>query len=148
MLISPICVHHPEWLERTLPVSITQEQVRNSPDIDTDKPVSRQNEVQYLGYYGFPAYLGGQGICYRICYLVIDTSNWWAGHRVPVAPRWIKGVHWSEQAVSVDLSRDAIRKAPSYDSTMRWGPEQDSDLYRHYGRTGYWADRSVLEPSI
>ena len=38
--ISPISVYHPEWNERTLPVSITKEQVKNSPDIDTDKPVA------------------------------------------------------------------------------------------------------------
>lgn len=62
VLISPIAVEKPDWLERTLPVSITKEQVRNSPGIDSDKPVSRQNEEQYLGYYGYPYYWGGGGM--------------------------------------------------------------------------------------
>jgi hypothetical protein len=62
VLISPISVRHPDWLKRTLPLSITKEQVRNSPNIDTDKPVSRQNEEQYLGYYGYPYYWGGEGV--------------------------------------------------------------------------------------
>ena len=62
VLISPISVHHPNWLERTLPVSITKEQVRNSPDVDTDRPVSRQNEEQYMSYYGYPNYWGGGGV--------------------------------------------------------------------------------------
>lgn len=62
VLISPISVHHPDWPARTLPVSISREQVRNSPPIDTDKPVSRQNEVQVLGYYGYPGYWDGAGL--------------------------------------------------------------------------------------
>ena len=41
---------------KVLPVSITMEQVKNSPDIDTDKPVSRQHELEYLGYYNYPIY--------------------------------------------------------------------------------------------
>ncbi len=45
-----------------MPVSITKEQVKNSPDIDTNKPASRQNEEQYMGYYGYPTYWGGVGM--------------------------------------------------------------------------------------
>ena len=44
VLISPISIGHPNWTEKILPVSITKEQVENSPAIDTDKPVSRQHE--------------------------------------------------------------------------------------------------------
>lgn len=37
VLVSPMAVHHPNWVDQTLALSITQEQVKNSPDIDTDK---------------------------------------------------------------------------------------------------------------
>ena len=53
--ISPIAIGHPSWAKKLLPVSITKEQVKNSPHIDTDKPVSRQHEMRYLGYYGYPS---------------------------------------------------------------------------------------------
>jgi hypothetical protein len=62
VLISPMAIGHPEWTGRVLPVSITKEQVKNSPDIDTDRPVSRQHERQYLEYYGYPFYWGGAGL--------------------------------------------------------------------------------------
>ena len=48
MLISPIATRHPDWADKELPVSITKEQVKNNPDIDTDKPVSRRHELGYL----------------------------------------------------------------------------------------------------
>ena len=62
VLVSPISIQRPDWLERTLPAAITQEQVKHSPSIDVDKPVSRQHEMEYLGYYGYPYYWEGGGI--------------------------------------------------------------------------------------
>jgi hypothetical protein len=40
-------------------VELTKEQVRNSPDIDTTRPVSRQHEEQLHSYYAWPNYWGG-----------------------------------------------------------------------------------------
>jgi hypothetical protein len=62
VLIPPMALGHPDWAEKILPVTITREQVKNSPDIDTDKPVSRQQELGYLGYYGYGIYWGGGGL--------------------------------------------------------------------------------------
>ena len=60
--MSPISVLQTDWLEQTQPVSITKKQVEDSPNIDTDKPVSRQNEEQTMGYCGYPNYWGGVGV--------------------------------------------------------------------------------------
>ena len=59
VLISPISVVHTDWQSRRLDVSLTKQQVEDSPLIDTQRPVSRQHEVEYLGYYGYPNYWGG-----------------------------------------------------------------------------------------
>ena len=62
VLISPIALGHAGWMGRQLPVALTRAQVERSPDIDTKKPVSRQHEAQYLGYYGYPVLLGRCGL--------------------------------------------------------------------------------------
>jgi len=59
VLISPISVIHADWQAKRLDVALTRTQVKNSPNIDTDKPVSRQHEIAYSGYYGYPYYWGG-----------------------------------------------------------------------------------------
>jgi len=59
VLISPISVVQLDWQARRLEVSLTKDQVQNSPDIDTHLPVSRQHEASYLSYYGYPNYWGG-----------------------------------------------------------------------------------------
>jgi len=40
------------------PVKLTMQQVKDSPDIDTDQPVSRQMEAHVYSYYGWDPYWG------------------------------------------------------------------------------------------
>jgi sporulation protein YlmC with PRC-barrel domain len=202
VLISPIALGHAGWMGRQLPVALTRAQVERSPDIDTRKPVSRQHEAQYFGYYGYPYYWGGAGLwgmgafpgflttqgrieehlkaqadapgvpddchlrstnavignhisatdgeighledllvddySWAIRYLVVNTSNWWGGHRVLVAPGWIESVSWSEAKVSVDLTRQAVKDAPPYESTVELDRQREQAIYEHYDRPGYW----------
>ena len=48
-----------DWQGKRLDVALTKKQVENSPNDDTHRPVSRQYETEYLGYYGYPYYWGG-----------------------------------------------------------------------------------------
>lgn len=59
VLVSPRAVTAIDWGERKLTLNLTHEQIRNSPEIDTDKPVSRQHESEFSAYYGYPYYWGG-----------------------------------------------------------------------------------------
>src|SRR5690606_28754850 len=56
VLISPYSVRLIEDDTRSIVVALTREQVKDSPDIDTAKPVSRQQEAELFRYYGYPAY--------------------------------------------------------------------------------------------
>jgi len=200
VLISPISIQQPDWTERIFPVHLTCDQVKNSPDIDTDKPVSRQQEMGYLGYYGYGKYWGGGGLwgaglypdiiqagrqttrdrgrsengrqrldnphlrsvnallryyvhakdgdighvdgflleerTWAIRYLIVNTSNWWLGHDVLIAPEWIKEINWLDSTVSIHLSRLSIKTAPPYDSTTVLDREQETNLHAHHGRNG------------
>lgn len=62
VLISPHSIAEWQWEGTVLPVSITRDQVKNSPSIDTDKPVSSQHEQEYYAYYGYPYYWEGAGL--------------------------------------------------------------------------------------
>ena len=207
VLITPMSIRYANWADRLLPVTLTKEQVKNSPDIDTAKPVSRQHEIDYLGYYGYPSYWGGEGIwgagiypyamlpepldnglsveeaeraeqlkhrddnphlrscktvvgyhlqardggighvdgflidedTWAIRYLVVNTSNWWMGHQVLIAPAWVTGVNWADATVSVDLSLESIKTSPPYDAKVELTRQREMDLYGHYGHSDYWA---------
>jgi hypothetical protein len=223
VLISPMALGAPDWENRKLPVSVTKEQVRSSPDVDTEQPVTRQHEEEYSGYYGFPYYWGGTGfwgggmypntlmtsygsasalsamqleadnararavahpghnddphlrscaaidgyhlhasdgeighVCgmliddetWAVRYLIVDTSNWWIGHQLLVAPAWITGVSWLDATVSVKLARQEIKDAPAYDSGQRLTRDHETRLHEHYARTGYWTESAKRETDI
>ncbi len=221
VLISPIAIGHSNWSEKLLSVSITKEQVKSSPDIDTKKPVSRQHEIQYLGYYGYPFYWDGVGLwgggiypnmmmsgysgliappqlsspeemeayerdevsrhkdddphlrsynaimdyhiqatdgdighvqgllvdeeTWAIRYFIVNTSNWWLGHLVLVAPQWIQQVSWLDRTVSVDLTRQSVKDAPAYDASLQLSREREMEIFQYYGHPGYWEDEIKFE---
>lgn len=66
VLISPEAILKPDWENKIMPVNLTRDQVKNSPDIDTDKPISRLEEDKLFAYYPWPSYydagLYGDGI--------------------------------------------------------------------------------------
>jgi hypothetical protein len=184
-------------MARQLPVSLTRAQVEHSPDFDTRKPVSRQQEAEYFRYYGYPYYWGGAGLwgmgaypgslttagrveeelkaqrthasstssdshlrssnavtghhieatdghighvedllvddyTWAIRYLIVNTGSWLDGHRVLLAPKWIKDVSWSEVRVSVDLTRQAVTDSPPYESMTQFDNQPDQRTHQEH----------------
>ena len=76
---------------------------------------------------------------WAIRYLVIDTSNWWIGKKVLIAPHWVTHVRWVESKVHVDLSREVIKNSPEWKETEGVNREYEARLYDYYGRPTYWA---------
>jgi sporulation protein YlmC with PRC-barrel domain len=188
VLISPISVVQTEWDAKRLVLSISREQVEHSPHVDTHKPVSRQHEVDYLNYYGYPHYwvspevwapaaipeepppgeapadphlrsaqevfgyairatdgdLGHvddlliEDVSWAVRYLVVDTSNWWFGRHVLIAPEWIADINWPRRHVAVDLTRQSVKEAPPYDRAEHTDRQWESAYYERLGRPGYW----------
>jgi uncharacterized protein YrrD len=58
VLISTSALKKPRWKARAFPVDLTKRQVKDSPGIDTHRPVSRQHEDELHAYYGWPVYWG------------------------------------------------------------------------------------------
>ncbi|MGE5430323.1 MAG: PRC-barrel domain-containing protein [Syntrophomonadaceae bacterium] len=61
VLISPHSLGKPDWKEKRFPVNLTKEKIQNSPSVDMDRPVSRQQETDLSDYYGWPYYWSGLG---------------------------------------------------------------------------------------
>jgi hypothetical protein len=96
VLISPYSILDVDWDAKRLDVRLTKKQVEDSPDFSTHLPVSRQQEAEHLGYYGYPHYWAG--------------PNFWGTERsplgvIPAAP--------VAQAVA-----DIVRERQSQDSHL------------------------------
>ena len=206
VLISPIAFRDVDWSTRTFYVALTIDQVKDSPAVDTDKPVSRQHEREYNKFYGYPYYwnsasMWGGGMYpgllagavwanvntevdqpvtgdahlrsaievrrYRVQgtddgighiadfiaddatwgvrYLVVDTSDWWFGKKVLLAPQWAQRVSWTDRRVYVDMTREAIKGQPEWNGSAAINHEYEQRLYDYYGRPVYWGSEGHLD---
>jgi hypothetical protein len=68
VLISPSAIRDIAWQHDIIDVWLTRQQVRGSPRVDTDKPVSRQHEVDYCDHYGYPYYWAGAHLWGQLMY--------------------------------------------------------------------------------
>ncbi|GCC50466.1 PRC-barrel domain protein [Chryseotalea sanaruensis] len=59
VLISTEAIIATDWNNKIFSVNLTKEQIKNSPDINTDLPVSRQEEIKLQKYYPWVKYWGG-----------------------------------------------------------------------------------------
>ncbi len=59
VLISPYALVAVNKEEQFIDINLTKKQIEDGPSLDSDKPVSRQFEVDYYRYYEWPMYWGG-----------------------------------------------------------------------------------------
>jgi hypothetical protein len=62
VLLSPHAFGKLDHNEKILHINLHKKQIENSPSIDMHKPVSRQYEVEYYSYYGWPMYWNGDAM--------------------------------------------------------------------------------------
>src|SRR5271170_1521909 len=62
VLLPPSVLGHLDAKEHEFSVTLTRHQIKDSPEIDTDKSVSRQMETTVYEYYGWSPYWGSASI--------------------------------------------------------------------------------------
>jgi uncharacterized protein YrrD len=76
VLISPYALNTVNKEGQIIDIDLTKKQIEESPPLSSDKPVSRQFEETYYGYYGWPIYWGGPYIWGYSPYIVRDQKKW------------------------------------------------------------------------
>jgi uncharacterized protein YrrD len=76
VLISPYYLGAVNHTAKDVTVDLTRKQIEDSPSLDCDKPVSRQFEANYTGYYGMPMYWGGGYSWGDYSYPQRDQTQW------------------------------------------------------------------------
>ncbi len=76
VLISPYALVAAIKAEQHIAVNLTKKQIEESPSLVTEKPVSRQFEDSYYGYFGYPMYYGGPYMWGYSAYIARDPEVW------------------------------------------------------------------------
>ena len=76
VLISPYALVAVIKEKQHIDINLTKKQIENSPSLNSDKPISRQFEEAYFGYYRWPIYWEGPYIWGSYPYIVHDSKKW------------------------------------------------------------------------
>ncbi|HEY0252264.1 MAG TPA: hypothetical protein VGC41_12100, partial [Kofleriaceae bacterium] len=148
LALSPDVVSSSDARTRTFLVRMTKQEVEASPAIDHENPMvlELRRSQELIGYH-LHALDGQSGHVddliiddnWAIRYLAVDTSSWWFGAHVMIAPRWIRAVRWADHLVDLAVTTDVIEHSP------RWRPgypitsDYESDLLVYYQHRESWS---------
>lgn len=131
VLLSPSSIQR-NWNVATLPATLSRDEVRTSPDAGVnghapapvDGGTGHVRSTEELKGFHIEATDGEVGHVddllidedsWRICYLVVDTSNWIGGKWVAVAPGVLRGIDWEHGKLEVGITREAVKQSPPID---------------------------------
>lgn len=199
VVVSPIAFGEPSYVDKTIPVRATMDQIESAPPLDEKAPLSRRYEIEFSKYFSMMPYWAGAGPwgvstypapllrpdraavealsvevegsdsdlrsvreitgyhvysgeeqvgevddfiiddhAWIIRYLVVDTGRWLPGKKILIAPDWVLSMAWADRRVLVDVTKQAIEKAPAYDPAQPVNRVLETQLYDYLGRPYYW----------
>jgi hypothetical protein len=131
VVLSPMLVRGP-WGMSGIPVDLTREQVRSSPEldpraaqsvVDPDEPElqstkaiagdhiqASDGEIGHVDDF----LIGDES--WRIRYVRVDTSNWIGGKSVVVRAATLGWIDRTKGRLHIGLTRDAVKNGPSFES--------------------------------
>ena len=112
VLISPEAFQTPDWENKIFHLNLTKEQIKHSPDIDTDRPVTKQEEIKLSHHYPW--------------------KNYWEGGL------WGGGMGTTGMVMSTPLIADDIMKDENVEDDIPSGPDTGDHHLRSTKKTiGY-----------
>ncbi|HEY4359894.1 MAG TPA: hypothetical protein VGN17_02945 [Bryobacteraceae bacterium] len=157
VLILPFAAGQPDCERKRLAVGLTCQQIRTSPPLEADMPVSRQYESG-LKQPGSHLRSAREVIGYRIHakdgelgtfedFIIEDTL--WGVHSVVIGlkqpprrsvllpPESIRSFSWPGKAAWVNLSLREMAKKPNFDPAAPVNHDSEHRVYDYYGRPVY-----------
>jgi sporulation protein YlmC with PRC-barrel domain len=127
VLIPPSSIQR-NWSIAMLVTNISRNEIRDLPEIgsDADPPATGadlghvRNTDQMIGFHlkatdgeiGHVDDLLIDEDSWRICSLVVDTSNWIGGKWVAIVPSVLRAIDWADRTIEVAITRDAVKHSP------------------------------------
>lgn len=153
VLILPFVLGQPDWEKKRLPIRLTCQQVRSSPPLEADMPISLQREtglkqagshlrsLREVSGYAIHATDGEIG---SIEDFIIEDTLWGvhsvavslrpSGQSILMAPESFRTISWRGKAAWVNLRLREIANCPEFDPAKPVNHGRDHHVYDYYGR--------------
>jgi len=107
VLISPYALEPPKFSEKVIRVDLTKHQIESSSSLAADKWVSRQYEMQYYPFFGWPAYWNGPYVWGPTAYPTRDERSMGYPFRKEAGDPHLRSTH--------DVTNDRLQRPAEYD---------------------------------
>jgi len=144
VLISPYALAAGVEEDHHIAVNLTKKQIENSPSLNTDKPVSRQFEDDYYGYYDYPTYWGGENMWGASPYLVRDREK--RGRPVRNEKTWNRHLRSTREVIGYNIQAEDGEIGHVTDFVI--DDETWAIRYLIVDTNNWWPGRKVLVSSL
>jgi uncharacterized protein YrrD len=76
--------------------------------------------------------------CWKVRYVVVDTSHWLPGRKVLLIPEILEPPNDDAKVVSTNLTRDQVKGSPDIDTDQPVSRQMEMGLFEYYGWSAYW----------
>ena len=154
VLVNPFAAGSPDWETKRLPVLLTREQIRASPPVASNMPISRQRSTglkspgshlrsmrEVLGY----SIHNADGEIGSLEDFIIEDTLWGMHHAVIglgrppqrsviVSPESIRTISCAGKGAWMNLTLEELEIRPDFDATSAVNRGEENRLYDFYGR--------------
>ncbi len=81
-------------------------------------------------------------------YVVIDTSNWFPGHEIPLRPTELNDLQWGEHRVSAQLSKSQAELGPRTKFPDPMARQMQRELSQYYQLPIYWSVDPIYAAAV
>jgi uncharacterized protein YrrD len=157
VLISPHALVAVVTEEQHITVNLSKKQIEESPSLDSDKPVSRQFEEEYYGYYEWPMYWAGPYMWGAYPYIVREGNRFeevtkdektWDPHLR--STQEVHGYHIQAEDGEIGHVEDFIIDADTWAirylivNTQNWWPGKKVLVSPHWIKSVNWSESKVV----
>ncbi len=73
---------------------------------------------------------------WQVRYLIVHTSNWWAGEKLLVSPLSVGRIDWARSIIHLDVSRQKVKDSPPYAAAQTVDGAFEELFHSYYGFRG------------
>ena len=165
VLVPPATFGEADWVERTINVMVTREEIETSPEIHLHESITREQEVAYFAHFGWACLWNGElrgvdeiigsslvgqdekpvGVVsdlvvdevWIIRYVVVAVGDG-LEERLTLIPVRLLANKWGSGGHSVLADSESLASAPQFDPRSAIQRDHEEDLHRHYSAPSYW----------
>lgn len=101
IMISPFLMQSVDYENEAIDIDLTKDQIKDSPEFDDEKTISKEDEAVYSNFYGTPSYRGGPYMWGSQASIMRNRENW--KNNVRDTDSWNSVLHRTSEVNGADI---------------------------------------------